>query len=517
MRQPTTGDLVAVLGAGTMGAGIAEVAARAGHSVLLFDAEKSSTQRCLQTVADRLARDVERGRLTAQAARDTAGRVSGASSLGALARCTIVCETIVEDLAAKQAALAAIEGAVPPTALLTTNTSSLSVTRIASGLVRPERLVGMHFFNPAPRMELVEIVRGERTEDSAVEAATELARMWGKTPIHCASTPGLVVNRIARPFYGEAQRLVEIGASDPATIDAVLREAGGFPMGPFELADLVGQDVNLAVARSVWEQTFYDARYAPTVWQQRLVDAGRLGRKTGRGVYGYAAGDVVADREPSSYPPRPVPARVEVTEYDMGCMGPFFDRVATGGVEVVLVPMGDDEVMEDLPGVRLPGGGLLRVTDGSTARSWSMEEPDGVVLLDWAHDPATCTRVAIMAPRGIAVEVLDEAAGLCQAAGVAVSVVGDVAGGVVARTVSMLVNEAVDLVARGEASATDVDVAMLLGAGHPSGPLEWGDRIGAIRVASVLAELGAESPDGRYRLSSRLDEAITAEENLRDL
>jgi 3-hydroxybutyryl-CoA dehydrogenase len=288
-------------------------------------------------------------------------------------------------------------------------------------------------------------------------------------------------------------------------------------MGPFRLTDLVGQDVNLAVSSSVWEQTYHDPRYAPTTFQRRLVDAGRLGRKSGRGVFTYTPDGHALDADPDDAAPRPAPESVELVEYDFGPMTPFLDRIAAGGVRVEHVEADDAEVLEELPGLRLPGGGLLRVTDGSTARSWSLEAPDGVVLLDWAHNPATCSRVALMAPRGIDPAVLDAAIGLCQAAGVAVSVVGDVAGGIVARTVAMLVDEAVDLVARGEATATDVDVAMLLGAGYPSGPLEWGDRVGALRVASVLAELHEETPTGRYRMSPRLDEAIAAEENLRDL
>jgi 3-hydroxybutyryl-CoA dehydrogenase len=234
--------------------------------------------------------------------------------------------------------------------------------------------------------------------------------------------------------------------ASPATIDAVLREAGGFPMGPFQLTDLVGQDVNLAVSTSVWEQTYHDPRYAPTPFQRRLVDAGRLGRKTGRGVFTYTADGHALDADPQEAPPRPAPDSVELLEYDFGPMTPFLDRIAAGGVRVDQVEADDAEVLEELPGLRLPGGGLLRVTDGSTARSWSLEAPDGVVLLDWAHNPATCSRVALLAPRGIAPEVLDAAIGVCQAAGVAVSVVGDVAGGIVARTVAMLVDEAVDLV-----------------------------------------------------------------------
>src|SRR5919199_646050 len=184
------------------------------------------------------------------------------------------------------------------------------IALVAAGLRHAERVVGLHFFNPADRMRLVEVVRGDATAPEVVEVAVDLARAWDKTPVVCASTPGFVVNRVARPYYGEAQRLVEEGVADPATVDAVLREAGGFPLGPFELTDLVGQDVNLAVTRSVWEQTFHDPRYAPTVFQQRLVDAGRLGRKTGRGVFTYDDQGRATDATPATEPRRPAPSRV---------------------------------------------------------------------------------------------------------------------------------------------------------------------------------------------------------------
>jgi 3-hydroxybutyryl-CoA dehydrogenase len=521
VRRITPDDDVAVIGAGTMGAGIAEVAARAGHRVRLHDARPDAAARAVAALRQRVDRDVARGRLTGEQAAALVARVGVAPDLADLAGCALVVEAVVEDLQVKQELLRSVEQVtgqgVSREVVLASNTSSLSVTAIAAALARPGMLVGLHFFNPAPRMALVEVVRGDDTDPKVVEAAVELVRDWGKTPVQCASTPGFVVNRVARPFYGEAQRLVERGVADPATIDAVLREAGGFPMGPFQLTDLVGQDVNLAVSTSVWEQTYHDPRYAPTPFQRRLVDAGRLGRKSGRGVYAYSGDGAPLDAEPDTAAPREAPAAVDLVEYDFGPMTPFLDRIAAGGVEVRHVTLDDEEVMEELPGLRLPGGGLLRVTDGSTARSWGLESAEGVVLLDWAHDPATCTRVALMAPRGIAPAVLDAAIAVCQAAGVEVSVVGDVAGGIVARTVAMLVDEAVDLVARGEATATDVDVAMLLGAGYPSGPLEWGDRVGALRVASVLGELHDEVPTGRYRMSPRLDEAIAAEENLRDL
>lgn len=525
----TPTDVVSVVGAGTMGEGIAEVAARAGHPVRLLDTRAGAAAAAVRSIAGRLAKDVARGRLGADEAEVVEARLRPVEALADLAGSRLVVEVIVEDLEAKRDLLRAVEdvldkdlpedlpdGRDDAPALLATNTSSVSVTAIGAVLRRPERFGGLHFFNPAPRMALVEVVRGDATDPAWVEAATELVRAWGKTPVVCTSTPGFVVNRVARPFYGEAHRVVEAGATDAATVDAILTEAGGFPLGPFALTDLIGQDVNLAVSRSVWEQTYHDPRYAPTVLQTRLVDAGRLGRKTGRGAFTYDGGAAL-DAEPQTAPPRRAPARVEVRDYDFGPMAPFLDRIAAGGVEVVQVTLSDEEALEELPGLRLPGDGLLRVTDGSPARSWGVEAPGGVVLLDWANDPATCTRVALMAPRDVEVEVLDAAIGLCQAAGVEVSVVGDVAGGVIARTVAMLVNEAVDLVARREATATDVDVAMLLGTGYPSGPLEWGDRVGAARVAAVLDELDEETPTGRYRVSPRLDEAIAAGENLRDL
>jgi 3-hydroxybutyryl-CoA dehydrogenase len=522
----TPNDVVSVVGAGTMGEGIAEVAARAGHPVRLLDVRPGAAEAAVRTIGGRLAKDVARGRLAADQAEAVGARLRAVDELADLAGSRLVVEVIVEDLEAKRDLLRALEDLLDkdsgdsedgaPPALLATNTSSVSVTAIGAVLRRPGRFGGLHFFNPAPRMALVEVVRGDATAPAWVEAATELVRAWGKTPVVCTSTPGFVVNRVARPFYGEAQRLVEAGATDAATVDAILTEAGGFPLGPFALTDLIGQDVNLAVSRSVWEQTYHDPRYAPTVLQTRLVDGGRLGRKSGRGFFTYDGG-AARDDEPQTAPPRRAPARVEVRDYDFGPMAPFLERIAAGGVEVVHVTLTDSEALEELPGLKLPGDGLLRVTDGSPARSWGIEAPGGVVLLDWANDPATCTRVALMAPRDVEVEVLDAAIGLCQAAGVEVSVVGDVAGGVVARTVAMLVNEAVDLVSRREATATDVDVAMLLGTGYPSGPLEWGDRVGAARVAAVLDELDEETPTGRYRVSPRLDEAIAAGENLRDL
>jgi 3-hydroxybutyryl-CoA dehydrogenase len=379
---------VGVVGAGAMGAGIAQVAARAGHAVTLVDAVPGAAERAVGGIGTALRRLVDKGRLGADEADAVLGRITPAGSLDALPECGLVIEAVPEDLDLKRRIFAELADLQPATTVLATNTSSIDIDAIADEVAEPERVLGLHFFNPPPVMALVEVVHGARTARAFVEHATMLMTAWGKTPVRCSSTPGFIVNRVARPFYGEAQRIVESGVADAATVDWILRERGGFPMGPFELTDFIGQDVNLAVGTSVWEQTGHDERYAPTQLQRDLVARGRLGRKSGGGVYDYADGAAVG------------------AEPDLA----LAERLVGGPVET---------------------------------------------------DP-------------------------------------------LARTLAMLVNEAVDLVARGEAGAEDVDTAMRLGTRYPRGPIEWGREIGLDVVARQLAELDAAFPGGRYRPSPAL-------------
>ena len=280
-----------------MGSGIAQLAATYGHSVILHDTRPAALDGAARSIEKSLARSVEKGRLTVADAGAARNRITleGAhagdtSSLEMFRDCALVIEAVVEDLGVKRDLFARLESVLADDAILGTNTSSLSVTGIASGCKHPERVVGIHFFNPPTVLPLVEIVAGLVTDPSVTSQVRDLIDKWGKTTVLASDTPGFIVNRIARPFYGEALRIYEEGIADFATIDWAMRELGGFKMGPFELMDFIGNDINYSATRSVFEATYFDPRYKPFLTQQRLFEAGFLGKKTGRGYYDYTPG-----------------------------------------------------------------------------------------------------------------------------------------------------------------------------------------------------------------------------------
>ncbi|WP_063734550.1 3-hydroxyacyl-CoA dehydrogenase [Streptomyces sp. RTd22] len=486
---------VAVVGTGTMGQGIAQVALVAGHPVRLYDAAPGRAAQAVDAIAARLDRLVAKGSL-AGAGRDAAlGRLAAVDRLADLADTELAIEAILEELGAKQQLFTALETVVSDRCVLATNTSSLSVTAVAGALRRPGRLVGLHFFNPAPLLPLVEVVRGFATDRAAADRAYETVAAWGKTPVRCADTPGFIVNRIARPFYAEAFRVYEEGGADPATIDAVLRESGGFRMGPFELTDLIGQDVNEAVTRSVWESLFHDPKSTPSLAQRRLVDAGLHGRKTGRGWYDHADG--APSPRPHTAEPCDAPAKIAL-HGDLGPAAGLVPLIEEAGITLVREP-----VAEAGPGgfLALPDGTRLSLTDGSAATTDPFAPG---IRFDLALDYRTATRIAL-APSATADPLATAAAtGLFQALGKQVSVVGDLPGMIVARTVAMLVDFAADAVARGVASAGDIDTAMRTGVNYPRGPLYWGDQLGAGWVRDVLRNLHDACPTGRYAPSQAL-------------
>ncbi|MBL8959602.1 MAG: 3-hydroxybutyryl-CoA dehydrogenase [Gemmatimonadetes bacterium] len=285
--------VIGVVGAGAMGAGIAQVALRHGHKVVMGDTNDVAIARGRAAIEKAFQREVEKQRMTDDQAASAMAMLTLADTsrgMDPFAGCQVVIEAIIERLDIKQQSFRALEDVVSDGTILATNTSSLSIASIAGVCDRPERVLGVHFFNPAPVMPLVEIVPGLRTSPAVVAEARGLVDGWGKTTVAAADTPGFIVNRIARPFYSEALRVYDDGEADMATIDWAMREIGGFRMGPFELMDFIGHDVNYLVTESVWTAMYYDPRYKPSLTQKRLLEAGLLGRKSGRGFYDYAEG-----------------------------------------------------------------------------------------------------------------------------------------------------------------------------------------------------------------------------------
>lgn len=298
---------LAVVGAGTMGVGIAQLAATSGTTVHLIDVSSDVLESAMKGLQKRVGRLVEKGKIDRATADEVLGRIKPATEFDALQDVELAVEAVVEDLAVKHTVFRSLEAALPETAILATNTSSLSVTRIAEAVGHPGRVVGMHFFNPAPLMALVEIIAGDRSDDAALDCAYQAARAWGKTPVRAKDTPGFIVNRVARGFYLEALRLLGEGIAGVDEIDNIMRTHGRFRMGPFELMDLVGLDVNYAVSVSVWERMDKHPRFTPHDIQRGLVGRNQLGRKTGRGFYDYSGGSPMpacpVDRKSFDFPP----------------------------------------------------------------------------------------------------------------------------------------------------------------------------------------------------------------------
>ena len=452
---------VAVIGCGTMGIGIAEVAAAAGQQVLLYDIDAGAVTRSLDGLRQRLEARVAKGKLADTRA---LARIVPVADLEALAAADLVIEAASERLEVKKTLFARLGDICPPGTLLASNTSSISITAIAADVRHPERVAGLHFFNPAPVMKLVEVVSGMATSPEAVAQLTRCVIEWGKQPVQCHSTPGFIVNRVARPFYAEAWRALEEQVAPPEAIDAALREAGGFPMGPLALTDLIGQDVNFSVTCSVFNAFWQERRFLPSLVQQELVLAGRLGRKCGHGVYRWPEGAP----EVTFYPDVPAHRRASC--------------VNTSGDTVTL-----DDV-------------LLLETRGETAQAESLRRGQPVVVLDRSEGPLA----VVAAAAANRLEETEKAIGWLQQQGKRVLVINDYPGLLVWRTVAMLVNEALDALQKGVACEEDIDTAMRLGVNYPRGPLQWGERLGWQRLLLLLENLQRHYGEERYRPCSLL-------------
>lgn len=431
-------DRIGVAGAGTMGAGIAQLGCLAGFETLLHDPDPAALERGIDRLRSDLDRGAERGRWSPAEARAASERLLPAAELEDLGGCDLIVEAAPEDVELKRALFRRLESTCAPTTVLATNTSSLSVTAIAAGAERPERICGMHFFNPPALMKLVEVVAGDTTGPEAVATTTEVAERMGRTPVRAADGIGFLANRGARPFSLEALRLLGERIAEPDQIDRIVRIGGGYRMGPFELQDLIGIDVNLKVARSFYEQSFGEPRWRPHPLQERMVAAGRLGRKAGRGWYAYDDGP----HRPEDPPPLERPAAA-----------PERDAAVEASVRWVALPDLERATVVEI--AARPG----------------------------APPSAVATAGLFFAELGKHVECTP----------------GEAPGLVLGRIVCGLVNEACFAIGEGVGSPDDVDTALRLGFNHPRGPIEWGREIGPKRVLATLEALGRELGADRYR------------------
>ena len=512
---------IGVVGAGTMGAGIAQLAAAAGIETALHDPAGNALDAGLERVRGGLAKWVEKGRAEAG---DTE-LLDPAPTLEDLAGCDLVIEAAPERLELKQELFTSLAAICGPDAVLATNTSSIPVTAIASALPRPENVVGMHFFNPPPLMRLLEVIRADQTSERALALARATGEAMGKDVIVATDGPGFLVNRCGRPFYTEALRIVQERLATPEQVDRVCRLGGGFRMGPFELMDLVGVDVGLAVAQSFAELSFGEPRWRPNPLQAKLVAAGRLGRKSGRGWYDYADG--------SHRPDDPAPlslgggaGRVVEIEGDGTLARELRERAAAAGFSVrepgslggerpdLIVDMSlgqraapDPAAEAGVAGVPAKAGGpplLLLCADRALA---ARAEPHAVgfhllppladaQLVELTRRPSTPDAAAAAAERffadlGFHREWVEDAPGL-----------------VLGRIVCQLVNEAMFAVGEGVGSAADVDAGLILGLNYPRGALAWGAEIGLAQVLAMVDGLWAERHEDRYRAAPELRRAV---------
>jgi 3-hydroxybutyryl-CoA dehydrogenase len=504
---------VGVVGAGTMGSGIAQLACLAGMEALLHDPVEDALRRGAERLREGLAKGAERGRWSAQQADAAAARLRPAAAFEELSGCGLVIEAAPERADLKRDLFARLSEICATDTVLATNTSSIPVTSLAAAAARPENVVGMHFFNPAPLMRLLEVIAANQSGERALALAIATGEAMGKRVIVAKDGPGFLVNRCGRPFGAEALRLLGERVATHGQIDRICRLGGGFRMGPFELMDLVGVDVGLEVARSFTELSFGEPRWRPSPIQAEMTAAGRLGRKSGRGYYSYEHGPHRPD-DPEPPPPGGGSGRVVAIEGGGPLAGELRRRAREAGYEVIAgFSAGRPELLVDasvpapLPGLELVPGGppFLSVCAERSLAARGRPDACGFHLLP----PLSSARLVELTrlpttPAG----TLEAAERFFASLGLLTEWVGDAPGLVLGRVVCQLVNEAAFAIGEGAGSPEDVDAGMTLGLNHPRGPVEWGAAIGLEHVLATVDGLWAERREERYRAAPLLRHAV---------
>ncbi len=508
-------ERVGVIGAGTMGSGIAQVAALAGYQTVLQDPFEEVLAKAMRSIEASLERGVERGRWAADAASAAIAALSTTTAIADLADCELVIEAAPEKLDLKRELFTQLSDICGADAVLATNTSSIPVTAIASAASSPDNVVGMHFFNPPALMELLEVVAGTESSAEAVETAKAVGERIGKRVIVAQDGPGFLANRCARPFGLEALKLCQEGVADQHTIDRIVRIGGGFRMGPFELMDLVGIDVGLEVTKSFWEQSFHEPRWRPSMITERMVQAGRLGRKGGSGYYEYSSGD---HREADPPIPESEPGEHEglvVIEGDGSLAAELRELAGACGHDVHRLERLDHapvRLIVDATVGRAPSDSVLAIDDHDTTLcilcvDGSLADLDahGNAIGFHALSPLASSNLVELTRSAQASDQSAECAtAFFKSLGKHVEWVRDAPGLVLGRIFSQLVNEACFALGEGVGSAEDIDVAMRSGYNYPRGPLEWADAVELDQVLATLDALYAELGEERYRVAPLL-------------
>ena len=484
MRIDSPEFAIGVVGTGTMGRGIAQIAVTGGFRVKMFDAQAGAADAAREFVNRMIDRAAEKGRMSSGDASAATGRLQIAGALADLAGCGLVVEAIVENLEAKRALFQELEGIVSDDAILATNTSSLSVTRIAAACVRPERIAGYHFFNPVPLLKVVEVVAGELTAPEVVDALDAVARKCGHEPVRTRDTPGFLVNHAGRGLYTEGVRIVAEGIAEPRQVDDVMREAAGFRMGPFELMDTTGLDVSGVVMESIYEQFYQEPRFRPQAFVRGRMAAGLHGRKTGRGFYVYEDGAKTAPPEPG--PASELPEAVWLGGEGVTVLGDLLN----GKVDVEIGPR---------PSARAI---CMVAPFGRDATMTALDlgvEPERTVAVDTLF--GAVGRRTLMTTSVTDPGVRDAAHAALAADGGAVTVIHDSPGFIAQRVIATIVNISSEIAQMRIATPADIDKAVCLGLAYPRGPLAFGDGLGPAKILAILKAMQEFYGDPRYRPS----------------
>jgi 3-hydroxybutyryl-CoA dehydrogenase len=515
---------IGVLGAGTMGAGIAQLAAKSGARTLLHDPIPDALERGAERAAEGLRKEAAKGKLSADEAKAAEGRLEAVDSIAALAPCELVIEAAPERLDLKHELYRQLCEVVGESCVLATNTSSLPVTAVAAAATHPERVVGMHFFNPAPVMALLEVIAGMRSGERALALASATGEAMGKTTIRASDGPGFLVNRCNRPFGLEALRLLGERIADVPTIDRIVRLQGGFRMGPFELSDLVGVDTGFDVARSFYELGFGEPRWRPSPIQARMVAAGLHGRKSGHGYYDYSGPEAHRPEDPEP-PPASAPGDGEGLVVIRG-EGVLAQELRTAAAAAGYEVHGPHDAQRELPGLIVEcglddeqetarGGPRVVLCDSGSLASL---DPGGPSVGFHVLPPfAQAGLVELTRSESSSPAAVSRAEHFFAALGKHTAWVGDAPGLVLGRIVCQVINESAFALGEGVGSAADIDTGMKLGMNHPRGPLEWADAIGLDHVLTVLEALCEEYREERYRPAPALRRLVLSERLGRDV